>query len=118
VGQPGLAELVVVVARHEGDALAGERGGEALEQRAHQLQQGGERPLAQLERVAQQHQPVGPLDCRAQPLQRARPSQHVRLVQRAQVEIRDDRRPHPGGWCRMGSPPVAPASRGGPSAAG
>ena len=79
-----------MIARHERDALACERRRELLEQRPHQLEQGGDRALAQLERVAQQHDPIGALERGDQPLERPGAPQHVGLVQRTEVEIGDD----------------------------
>jgi hypothetical protein len=94
--QPWLGQRVVVVAGHEQHAPAGERAAQLLEQGAAHLERVGERQLAQLEDVAEQHDALAAgdrLDQRTPHLGLAR---DVSLGMAAEVEVRYDGRPHPG----------------------
>ena len=89
-GEPGLTELVVVVARHQRDALARERRRELLES--------GRTSSSSAATGRSRSSSVSPssttrsaaLERAAQPLERARAPQHVGFVQRTEVEIGDD----------------------------
>ena len=79
---------------HEDERPARERLAERVDQRRGHLQRLGERALAQLERVAEQHDPVGAAERLDQPLAHVRVARDVGAAERAEVQVRDDRRPH------------------------
>ena len=54
----------------------------------------GQRAVAQLEHVAEQHQPVGALELSEEPLEEALAAEQVGAAAEAQVQIRDHRRAH------------------------
>jgi hypothetical protein len=87
---------VVVVAGHEDDLrTVGQRGAD----RAHDRLGAGERiargPVAQLERVAEQDEPVDARQPGGQQLERRGPSEHVGAAAHADVQVGDDERAHP-----------------------
>jgi hypothetical protein len=46
--------------------------------------------MPELEQIAEQDEPIGPLQCSDQPVQGHRLAQHITLGVRAQVQIGDD----------------------------
>ena len=66
-----------------------------LEQRTRGLQRLRERALAQLDDVAEQHQPVGARDRLGQRLERLSLARDIGGGQDAEVKVGDDGRPHP-----------------------
>ena len=92
--EPGLHQGVVVVAAHEDHGLARGRLGERVEERPRDLEQVRHGTLAHLEEVAEQDDPVGRRERLRQPLERVGSQRDVGAADRAEVEVRDQRRPH------------------------
>jgi hypothetical protein len=90
-----LGEAVVVVAGDEHDLAPGERFAELFEERSGGAEGDAEGKVAQLDRVAEDDQPVGLADLLQQRPPDRRLAQHVLAVGAAEVEVGDDRRPHP-----------------------
>ena len=67
---------------------------ELCERRLGDLHRLGERAVAELEDVAQEHQAVDAFDRVGKGAERLGPRQQVGFRGRAEVEVRDDRRPH------------------------
>ena len=93
-GQPGLGERVIVVARDECDALVGERLSEPLEERPDLAEQGSHWALAQFEHVAEEHDPLGAVERREQPIERLGGAREIVPARGAEVEIGQDRGLH------------------------
>jgi hypothetical protein len=75
-------------------AAGAERAAEALEQRPGDPQHVPLRTVAQLDGIAEDHQPVGAGRPREQRLAHGGPPQDVRARGRAEMEVGDDERPH------------------------
>ncbi len=86
---------MVVVARHQHDASGADRGPELVEERARELERLRQRAVAQLDRVAQQHDLVRALDLGPQGLAKLRAAEEVDVPARSEVKVRDDDRAHP-----------------------
>jgi len=90
-----LGEAVVVIAGDEDDLSPGQRLAELPEERAGAGEGDAERQVAQLDRVAEQDEAVGAGDLLEEGSAHARLAQHVVPAGTAEVEVGDDRRPHP-----------------------
>ncbi|CAA9473401.1 MAG: hypothetical protein AVDCRST_MAG13-637 [uncultured Solirubrobacteraceae bacterium] len=92
---PARDEAVVVVARHEHELAAGaERLADLGEERRRELRDAALRAVAQLDRVAEDHEPVGLADRRHQRLAQVGAAQQVRAVRGADVQVGDHERAH------------------------
>ena len=93
-----------MVSGHEHHLPGSQRPGQLLEQRPGDLERGGERSLAQLEDVAEQHESVGAVH----DLSEARPhlwsASHVVAGPQAEVQVGDDDGAH---GRDLGSPRLA-----------
>ena len=103
--EPVVEQVVVVVSRHHHDPSAADRGPELVEERSRQLERLRQRAVAQLDRVAQQHDLVGALDLGPQGLAELWAAEQVDVAARAEVEVGEDQRAHdhmvaPGGAVR------------------
>ena len=106
---PEVEQGVVVVAGNEHDlGAARQRVGDRMQHRRGGLERVGHRPVAQLERVAEQHEPVrgDRRDLVGQGLPHVLAAQHVGVGATAQVQVRDDEGAHAS--ADYGSMPPAP----------
>ena len=94
---PARGEPVVVVAgRHDQLALRPERAADVGEERRRDLDRVAVRGLAQLERVAEDHEPVDLAERLQQRRAQVRAAQQVVALGLAEVQVGDDERPHGG----------------------
>jgi hypothetical protein len=93
--EPGRDERVVVVARDEHDLLGPQRLAERREDGLRRGERVAHRPVAQLERIAQQHEPVRAGDRLLQRGERAGTPQGVRVRRCPEVQVADDEGAHP-----------------------
>ena len=92
---------MIVIAGHQHHAAPGQRAAELLEQRAADLERLRQRQLAQLDDVPEQHDPAGVGDSLDERLPLLRLAHDVSPGQAAEMEVRDDGRPHrPDGGMR------------------
>ena len=92
---PARHEAVVVVARDDHElAVRAERLAEVAEDGRGQLRDVALGPVAQLDAVAEDHEPVGLAHRLEQRLPQLRPAEEVRMLGRADVQVGDDDRPH------------------------
>ena len=89
-----LGEPVVVVPRHDRQPARPERGTERLEERERAFERLRERVVAQLDRVAEQHDLVRVGERVEEPRLNLGPAQQVGARVGAEVEVRHDRREH------------------------
>ena len=92
--EPGLGEGVIVIARDERDPLVGERRAEPLEEWPHLAEQRQPPASAQLEHVAEEHDPLGTVERGEQPIERLGVAREVVPARGAEVEIGKDRGLH------------------------
>jgi hypothetical protein len=90
-----LGEAGVVVAGHERHLDLAQRFPELLEERAAALQRRPERQVAQLDHVAEEDEAVGAGYLLEEHAADIAVAQHVLVAGDAEVEVGDDRRPHP-----------------------
>jgi hypothetical protein len=87
-------ELVVVVAGHHDDGLAGDRRPQAAQHGRDVRHDRGREPLAQLQQIAEEDDAVGGPERGGEPLERLRTPGDVRLHGGPEVQIGDDRGRH------------------------
>src|SRR5205823_12700347 len=95
-------ELVVVVARHDGDALVAGRLADATHHGDGVGQDVCHRPLSELDQVAQQHDLVDVRQSAGTRVEDASALKEVTPARQAEVEVRVDRRAHPLVFARRG----------------
>ena len=100
---------MVVVARHEHDVAVAEHRPELGEERAGDVEHPRDRALAEVDDVAQQHDPVGVLEPRPQPGAHVGAAQEVAPRAHAQVEVRQDDRRHGARFSARIAPPLVAA---------
>ena len=94
--QPAGGERVVVVAGHDDDLGAGrERAADRAQDRLGALERLARRSVAQLERVAQQHEPVDAVSRGSSTSSARGRREHVGAGADAEVQVGDDERAHP-----------------------
>ncbi len=94
VDPPGDQPVVVIAAQHQQLAVGPERAAEVLEQRAGEGERVAVRAVAQLEPVAEDHEPVDSAHGLDQWLAQLGAPQQVRPLGRAHVQVGDHQRPH------------------------
>ncbi len=94
VDPAGDEPVVVVAAEHQQLAVGPERAAEILEQRAGERERVAVRAVAQLEPVAEDHEPVDAAHGLHQRLAQLGAPQQVSPLGRADVKVRDHQRPH------------------------
>ena len=95
VDPAGHQPVVVVAGGQQQLAVGAERPPDVLEERAGDLDRVAVRPVAQLEPVAEDHEPVDAVAApRTSALADLGPPQHVGLRARADVQVGDDQGPH------------------------
>ena len=109
--QPVVEQMVIVVSRHHHDPSGADRGPELVEERSGQLECLRQRAVAQLDRVAQQHDLVRALDLGPQDLAELGAAEQVDVSARPEVEVREDDRAHPRIFPRPADRPPALAKR-------
>ena len=112
--EPGLDQVVVVVARDDHELAARHGAGERADRRGRDLQNLRERAVAKLEHVAEQHQPLCALEVLAQHGAEALAAQQVGAAAQPQVQVGDHRRAHGrivAGW-GPAQPTTQPELRG------
>jgi hypothetical protein len=87
---------VVVVARNEDDLGVGQAGPYGPQHGLGDRERLVERAVAQLERVAQQHELLDAVEALQQRIERGRVAQDIGLRAGAQVQVGDDEGPHGG----------------------
>ncbi len=85
--EPLAEQPVIVVARDENDLL--EVGADCFEERPGDLHRRLDRPVAEFDRVAEQHEPLAVRGRLEQPLEHLRAAQQVDLGARAEVQVGD-----------------------------
>ena len=91
--QPARGDRVVVVAGHEDDLAAGpERAADRPQDRLGDGERVARGPVAQLERVAEQHEAVDAVEALEQPREHRRAREDVERELRAEVQVGDDER--------------------------
>src|SRR5213079_986537 len=85
---------MVVVAGDDDDLAVADGSPDPLEDRLGELDDPPERPIAELEDVAEQNDPIGAREEALQSLAEGRPSQQIRVAGGAEVEVGDDDRSH------------------------
>ena len=86
--------VVVVAGQQQQLAARAERASEVAEQRRGELERRALRPVTQLERVAEDHEPVDTAHGLEQRLAQVGSPQQVRARVRADVQVGDHQRPH------------------------
>ncbi len=92
--EPGLDQVMVVVAGDDDQLAAGEGRAELGDHRLGDLEHLRERPIAKLEHVAEQHQAVDAGDRLDQPRPESLAAQEVRAAAEPEMEVGDDRGDH------------------------
>jgi hypothetical protein len=90
-----LGEAVIVVAGDDRHLAVSQRLAQLCEEGSGRVERGAEGELAQLDDVAEQDDPVGAGDLLEQEAADLGQAQNVLAAGHAEVEIGDDRRPHP-----------------------
>jgi hypothetical protein len=90
-----LGQAVVVVAGHDRHLALAQCLTQLLEEGTGGVEGNAEREVAQLDHVAEQDDAVGVADLLQQDASHRRVAQHVLTAGGAEVEVGDDRRPHP-----------------------
>ena len=93
-----------MVARDEHDLGVAERRPDRLEHRPRRGERLAQRPVAQLERVAEQHEAVDAVQALQQRAARGGPAQDVDAGARAEVEVGDDEGAHETGQATLPRP--------------
>jgi hypothetical protein len=87
--------VVIVVAGHHQHLSRADHRRKLGEERPGDVEGLGQRPVPKLDRVAEQHHPVGPLELAPQHLAEVRAAKQVDRPARSEVKVGDDHRAHP-----------------------
>ena len=106
--EPGLDQVVVVVAGDDHQLGIAERPGELRERGRRGVERLAQRPVAQLEHVAEQDEPVDPVDRLEQPGPKRLAAHQIGAAGQPEVEIGNDRGAHARIVAAGGDEPQAP----------